>query len=47
MHVSKNAPRPAIAPDTLGPVVGDGDDPITADTLYPGWAASFGPMTLS
>jgi indolepyruvate decarboxylase len=30
--------RPAITPGTLGPIVYGGDDPITADALYPRWA---------
>ena len=33
--------RPAIAPEGLGPIVGGGDDPITADALYPRWANFF------
>jgi indolepyruvate decarboxylase len=34
-------PRREIAPmepTSLGPIVGDGDDPITAEALYPRWA---------
>jgi indolepyruvate decarboxylase len=30
--------QPPIAPGTLGPIVNAGDDPITADALYPRWA---------
>ena len=43
MRVSTSAQRPAIAPATLGPAVSDGDDPITADGLYPRWAGFFRP----
>jgi indolepyruvate decarboxylase len=32
-----------IAPETLGPIVGGGTDPITADALYPRWADFFQP----
>jgi indolepyruvate decarboxylase len=42
-RVSNDAQRPAIAPGTLGPVVNGGDDPITADALYPRWANFFRP----
>ena len=35
--------RPAIAPGTLGPIASDGDNPITADALYPRWANFFRP----
>jgi indolepyruvate decarboxylase len=37
-RVNTDAQRPAIAPGTLGPVVHGGDDPVTADALYPRWA---------
>jgi indolepyruvate decarboxylase len=37
-RVTNHAQRPAIAPGTLGPIVNGGDDPITADALYPRWA---------
>ncbi|MBV8182668.1 MAG: alpha-keto acid decarboxylase family protein [Mycobacterium sp.] len=37
------AERPAIAPETLGPIVGGGEDPITADGLYPRLANFFRP----
>jgi indolepyruvate decarboxylase len=30
--------QPAITPETLGPIVGGGTDPITAEGLYPRWA---------
>jgi indolepyruvate decarboxylase len=42
---TKRVQRPAIAPQTLGPVVGGGEDPITADALYPRWADFFRPVT--
>jgi indolepyruvate decarboxylase len=35
--------QPAVSPDTLGPVVGGGEDPISADALYPRWADFFRP----
>jgi indolepyruvate decarboxylase len=38
---TNDAQRPAIAPGTLGPIVGGGDDPISADALYPRWANFF------
>jgi len=41
--ITKRVQRPAIAPQTLGPVVGGGEDPITADALYPRWADFFRP----
>jgi indolepyruvate decarboxylase len=41
--VTSHAQRPAIAPGTLGPVIGGGDDAITADALYPRWANFFRP----
>jgi len=34
----RRAERPAIAPETLGAIVGGGEDAITADALYPRWA---------
>jgi indolepyruvate decarboxylase len=40
-EVANRFHRPAISPGTLGPVVGGGDDPITADDLYPRWANFF------
>ncbi|WP_206612368.1 thiamine pyrophosphate-dependent enzyme [Prescottella agglutinans] len=40
-RVTKRAPRTQIAPETLGPIVGGGEDSITADTLYPRWANFF------
>src|SRR6516165_820055 len=42
-RITKRAQRPAIAPETLGPIVGGGEDPITADALYPRWANFFRP----
>jgi indolepyruvate decarboxylase len=42
-RVTNKPQRPAISPGTLGPVVGGGDDPITADALYPRWADFFRP----
>jgi indolepyruvate decarboxylase len=42
-RTTKRAQRPAIAPETLGPIVGGGEDPITADALYPRWANFFRP----
>jgi indolepyruvate decarboxylase len=38
---TKRAQRPAITPETLGPIVSGGNDPITADALYPRWANFF------
>jgi len=37
-RITTSRQQPAIAPGTLGSIVGDGDDPITADALYPRWA---------
>jgi indolepyruvate decarboxylase len=42
-HITKRAQRPALLPETLGPIVGGGEDPITADALYPRWAEFFRP----
>ena len=42
-RITKRAQGPAIAPQTLGPIVGGGEDPITADALYPRWADFFRP----
>jgi len=42
-RIAKRAQRPAITPETLGPIVGGGEDPITADALYPRWANFFRP----
>ena len=44
-RVTKRPQRPAITPETLGPITGGGEDPITADALYPRWASSFVPTT--
>ena len=38
VKVTDKPQRPAIARGTLGPIVGGGDDPVTADALYPRWA---------
>jgi indolepyruvate decarboxylase len=43
VRITKRAQPPAITPDTLGPIVGGGEDPITADALYPRWADFFRP----
>jgi indolepyruvate decarboxylase len=42
-RITQRAQRPTIAPETLGPIVGGGEDPITADALYPRWAVFFRP----
>jgi indolepyruvate decarboxylase len=42
-RITTRAQRPAIAPETLGPIVGGGEDPITADALYPRLANFFRP----
>jgi indolepyruvate decarboxylase len=42
-RTTKRAQRPGIAPETLGPIVGGGEDPITADALYPRLANFFRP----
>lgn len=42
-RITNHAERPAIPPETLGPIVGGGEDPITADALYPRWADFFRP----
>ncbi|MGB9306101.1 MAG: thiamine pyrophosphate-dependent enzyme [Mycobacterium sp.] len=42
-RITKRAQRSAISPETLGPIVGGGEDPITADALYPRWADFFRP----
>ena len=36
-RVAKRRDRPRIQPVSLGPAVGTGDDPITAEALYPRW----------
>jgi indolepyruvate decarboxylase len=41
-RITKRQP-PAISPEALGPIVGEGEDPITADALYPRWADFFRP----
>jgi indolepyruvate decarboxylase len=42
-RTTKRTQRPVIAPETLGPILGGGEDPITADALYPRWANFFRP----
>jgi indolepyruvate decarboxylase len=42
-RITNSFQRPAIAPGTLGPIVNGGNDPITADALYPRWANFFRP----
>jgi indolepyruvate decarboxylase len=42
-RITQRGQRSAIAPETVGPIVGGGEDPITADALYPRWADFFGP----
>ena len=42
-RITKRAQRPAITPETLGPIAGGGEDPITADALYPRLADFFRP----
>jgi indolepyruvate decarboxylase len=39
----KRAGLPDISPETLGPIVNGGNDPITAEALYPRWANFFRP----
>jgi indolepyruvate decarboxylase len=40
-RTTKRAQRSAITPETLGPIVNGGNDPITANALYPRWANFF------
>lgn len=42
-RISNSPQRPTIAPGTLGPIVNGGNDPITANALYPRWANFFRP----
>src|SRR6201993_3261237 len=42
-RITNRPQRPGLAAGTLGPIVGSGDDPITAETLYPRWANFFRP----
>src|SRR5580692_11655844 len=37
-RVEKRNQKPPVQPGSLGPVKGAGNDPITADALYPRWA---------
>jgi indolepyruvate decarboxylase len=40
-RITNRAQRPVIAPESLGPAVGGGEAPITAEALYPRWANFF------
>jgi indolepyruvate decarboxylase len=40
-RATKRPQRPTITPEKLGPIVGAGEDPITAESLYPRWAEFF------
>jgi indolepyruvate decarboxylase len=42
-RITKRAGRQPIAPEKLGPILGGGEDPITADVLYPRLAEFFQP----
>lgn len=42
-RITKCAQGPTISPEMLGPIVAGGEDPITADALYPRWADFFRP----
>ena len=42
-RVTKQVQPPTIAPETLGPIVNGGEDPITADALYPRLSDFFRP----
>jgi len=42
-RMTNRARRPVIAPESLGPAVGAGEDPITAEALYRRWANFFRP----
>lgn len=42
-RITKQAQPPAITPETLGPIVGGAEEPITADALYPRLADFFRP----
>jgi indolepyruvate decarboxylase len=42
-RITTHAQHPAIAAETLGPIVGGGEDPITAEALYPRLADFFQP----
>jgi len=42
-RTTKRVQRQPVTPDTLGPIVNGGNDPITADALYPRWANFFRP----
>jgi indolepyruvate decarboxylase len=40
-RTTKRVQRQPVTPETLGPIVNGGNDPITADALYPRWANFF------
>lgn len=42
-RVTKRGGKPPLQPASLGPVVGAGGDPITAEALYPRWASFLKP----
>ena len=42
-RMTNRAWRPVVAPESLGPAVGGGEAPITAEALYPRWANFFRP----
>jgi indolepyruvate decarboxylase len=42
-RITKRAARSGISSETLGPIVGAAQDPISADALYPRWANFFRP----
>ena len=42
-RVAKRSRRPSIQPSSLGPIIGAGNDPITADALYSRWGAFIKP----
>ncbi len=42
-RTTKRVQRQPVTPETLGPIVNGGNDPITADALYPRWANFFRP----
>lgn len=43
LRVTSRSIRPTPTPSTMGPVVGAGDDPISAEALYPRWEQFFAP----
>jgi len=42
-RITTRSPVSTPTPSTMGPVVGTGDDPITAEALYPRWERFFAP----